>query len=827
MGFTDHVQKAKRGPRTPVSLSAELMATGCKVCPLRSQEPHQEATGAKEPIVYMLRGVPEDDEFLRKFIPPKWKDDILRWNSAVRTRPPDNRDPTPSELACCKPSVVEDIERSKPVAIFGFGNLALQFAIGRVGIMAWIGKRMPVKIGKHVCWFYAFANPVDVMRANDDAEAMGKASRDKYKSDAEFTFAFHLRKAFAEVETLPEPFVDSKEYAMEGVVLLRDYDEIMKAISHLYDAKTIGLDYETNMLRPYSKDAKILTIAVASAQGSFAFPLDHRESDLTPRERLSVFTAWGRFLNTAKCRKVVHHLSFELEWSAWFWGRSVVYAGRWGCTESQAFVIDERQERDALSLDGLCLQYFGVELKNISKLDRKNLEVAPLEEVLLYNGVDSKYHRELYLEQSAVIRDLGIDELYQRHLRRTIALTMVGLQGAPVDRKTVAGFAKHYGDELRRIQDELDQLDAVKRFRELVGRPYKPWAPQDAKLLFARVINEYLRKADKTGLAETGHPVADLTLAYRELAKIISTYIVKDEDIQDDGLIHAVFSSNRVRSSRTSADSPNLQNQIKRSEHKRTRAQVAAKPGHKIVSFDYSSIQARNVAMESKDRALVKAFFDHYDIHADWCERIARRFPAWVKQGVKALATDKKLFGEYRHLAKNKFVFPSFFGAGPHSLAGYLELPEKVTKDLHEDFWDMFPSIKGWQRRIFDDYHTNGYVTGLSGYRRHAPCAYNEIINTPIQADETIIMTTALANLAEMEEPELCPILEVHDDLTFHWPEAHVDKNSEVVITEMLRHEFDWINVPIGIEMSIGDDWANMKDAGKFESNFEGGWKQL
>lgn len=236
-----------------------------------------------------------------------------------------------------------------------------------------------------------------------------------------------------------------------------------------------------------------------------------------------------------------------------------------------------------------------------------------------------------------------------------------------------------------------------------------------------------------------------------------------------------------------------------------------------IVAFDYAGIQARNVAMESKDKVLVKAFWERYDIHSDWRERITDHYPQWISpdKRMEVETRDKK----YRDLAKNKFVFPSFFGAKHKSISANLRIPENIIKDVQTEFWDAFPDIHSWHKRIIKNYYRDGYVTGLSGVRRRAPISPNQLINAPIQADEALIVCNAMSNLSELEDPMLQPIMEIHDDLTFILPKKELDRYAEIIITEMLRIDFEWINVPLEVEMKVGEDWANLEEVGKYASD--------
>jgi DNA polymerase I-like protein with 3'-5' exonuclease and polymerase domains len=96
----------------------------------------------------------------------------------------------------------------------------------------------------------------------------------------------------------------------------------------------------------------------------------------------------------------------------------------------------------------------------------------------------------------------------------------------------------------------------------------------------------------------------------------------------------------------------------------------------------------------------------------------------------------------------------------------------------------------------------------------------NELINAPIQADEAIIVLTAMAELAEMGDPRFVANMEIHDDLTFFWHVDEIERNAETVIDTMLNTPYEWAHiVPIGVEMAVGDDWESVKGVGEYFSD--------
>jgi uracil-DNA glycosylase family 4 len=825
--------------RTPIQYSAELTAKGCAVCPLKSVEPKLEPTGSPDPVIYIIGEAPGEEEarqgvqfiglsgqLLRQRIPQDWLP-FIRWNNCIRSRPPGNRDPDPVELACCRPSIVEDIERSKPRAIFGFGNVPLNWALGVTGITDWNGRRAPVKIGNHTCWYYAFLHPAGILRENSDRTIHPGTD---YHSDKEFAFAFALQRAFEEVEHLPDPIVDNEAVAKEGVVVLRKPSEIISVIGRAWKQTSVGLDYETNGLRPMAEGAKILSIGMSYRQAHYSWPMHHKDAGYTKNDLSCIEEAFEEWLHNSKCRKIAHNAAFEQEWSGHFYGYDCIN-DTWEDTQSQAFVLDVRQ--GVMSLDLLCNLYFGIKVKSLSNLDRKRMEDYSLDEILPYNAIDAKYCNMLFTEQTAELFKQGLGEVYKQHMRRVSALTLTQLKGVPISQKANASLLAKYEGRIKQLDAQLAADPDIIKYNKIKPKTFRPTSPADTVFLFNKVIGGYgLSNADVEALNGVDHPLVEPIIQHRKASKVVSTYLkpftTGAPTMYPDGKAHPSYPTTRVITSRTSAADPNIQNQNKRDlESKEVRSQVVAPLGDIIVSVDYASIQARNVAWESKDPSLVQAFIDHYDIHQDWMERLVKLYPSWIKEGVRALS-DKKLKGSYRHKAKNKFVFPSFFGAAPSSIAshGYLNIPINTAYDLQNQLWSKFAGIKRWQDRIRNDFYLNGYVTGLSGYRRPAPTAYTEIVNSPIQADEAKIVMEALARLSERHIWDLQPILEVHDDITFCFSKKKLDYYLPTILQDMLLVEYDWIITPVAVEVSIGPNWHELEEIGKFESTSDGGYRE-
>lgn len=875
MGFFDDEEKP-RFETTLKGLSVDMLhKQGCAVCPLNIQtdvrNPHMEPTGSDKPDVYMLGQYPtalddrKDQHFagylgdvIRLRIPPKW-DSRMRWNHVVRTRTPNERAPSAVEMECCRPSIVKDIERTKPKAIFGFGDVTLDWAIKENRIDAWAGRRMPIKVGKHKCWFFPMMPPDKVA----DTRRFEPKDATKFGSDLEHKFAFDMRNALRVIDRLPEPIIHTREDAVRDVEIVTgrepgDLDKVLDFIDACYDEDVVGLDYETNCKRPFLKGAKILTAALSTPERTLAWAFRHRSHGWTEKQLVTMEKAWRRFLIKSKCRKVSHHLGFEGEWSVFFFGVDALLNETWECSMSQAYLLDERPNTH--SLDVLCIQYYGLPIKDLFPLDKKDMESEKLETILLYNGVDAKYHRGLFFKQRKALKRQHLLAAYAHHIGRVKASVMTTRKGVPVNPDVVEDNFDAYEERLERVEKEIAAMTIAKDFKRMKGRDLRPSNNHDvvealqklAGLTLEKTVNKKRKREPTAGevrystteenMMKLEDPFAKAIIRWRKLNKLMGTYVIpvrKKDTVIDgkvhktqlfpDGKMHPIVSTTKARTWRTTSEEPNIQNWPMRGPSKVIRKQITVDEDHVIVAVDYAGIQARNVAMESRDKGLIKHYWDRYDIHSDWLDKLLKKVPTWKPKTNFGKMDAKALRKEYRSVIKNKFVFPSFFGAVGKSIAGvgYLGIDERHAMDLSEEFFDEFPDVKGWHESCKEFYDEHGFVTGLSEFKRRAPIAINQLINAPIQADESIIVCGAWYRLCATRDERLVPNWMIHDDLTFIWKKKELDEMLEIAVPIILHQEHEWEKiVPMEIEIKVGQNWCDLKDLAKFETLKGGGFHQ-
>jgi uracil-DNA glycosylase family 4 len=851
------------------ALDLSAIAAVCGSCPLNEgallQHPKMPPSGTTEPLIYIMGEAPggeEDKEgsqfvgragqFLRRFIPPEMLS-FIRWNNTIRCRPPSNRDPDPLETHCCRPLQEADIERTKPWAIWGFGNFPLAWACGATNITRWRGKRFPVRIGSHVCWYYPMLHPSYLMRQSGGNRDMA--------NDTIRVFDRDIQKALYDLQTTGETDPADGHYETpdaygEGVRLILDQGMAFEmATDDVRTWKTVTVDIETNSrIRPYNKGAKILCISFSNGETTYAMPWA-----LALRFIRDLFD--GRTF-------VAHNAKYEMEWLYFFLGR-VVFNARWEDTMGQSYILDERWGVINGSLGNLTTTLFGFDVKAQSTIDMKNLEreyEQDPEKVLRYNALDAKYTARAHPILAAELEAEQQTQIFNDLMDALPALILAQAQGLPVDFEELMKQHAHQLEKINKIERRLFSREDVQAFmRErqlmLLGKRLKPgetpppmleasyddyfnigsWQQIKAFFLTQGIA---LESTDEEHMSKEKHPVAKLILEWRGVNKLVSTYLNPlmsqdgnpPEQLHDDGLIHTNLNPYITNTGRLSSNEPNIQNYPNR-QHKEVRKIIVPPPGFTLLSADYGQIEARIIAQASQDKYFIKALMEGMDIHMVWTDKLLQAYPplykrfeklviAMCKEGEKPIPTGDAMLKAVRKALrteiKNMWVFPAFYGATVGAVAMYLGIPEHIIEPLFDEFWFTFASVKKWQNNELRLFKERGYVETLTGRRRHGPMKSNEIINSSIQGTAHDITLRSMSRMGAMslalDIPWLAPIMEIHDDLTFFVPTGQVSETAPLIAEVMCTPRFSWLTVPITVEVSTGPNWCDKKELAVYDS---------
>lgn len=856
--------KLKQPKRRGVIPIESMNRMGCSVCELDTKAPQlrspkMEPSGADRPLVYLLGSAPsyEDDDRDLHFS-DKAGDEILgvfpkgfiktnvRMNNIVNCVP-QGEAPDINHVECCRSRIVSDIEATKPLVVVTVGDHALRWATGfdgKANALKWRGTLIAGKIGNLRVWVYPIIFPNYVHRSKTFKGAFNEY-RGCLQDDIE-----RLVKRLPDMER-PHVFSGPYDKGIEYITGREpgDMQRLERALEELATLPKLSIDIETGdgkkqtgILRPYSvKHPKIWMVAVGTFERTVVFTIDHPEGWGTDARRKRVYELFAEFLLNSG-RKRAHNLAMELEWFHFFFGPEVLKLTQWDDTMAMAFVFDERE--GTKSLDAQTRIRFGFFLKNLSRVDAVRLLDYPLKDAMRYCGMDTKWTDLLADHYEAeFVNEPGLYEVYEAKVRAASTLVMMEAKGLPVDFEYAKQKESELLTEIDAVGKKIARCPEVNTYKSKFG-PFDPGNDDHVLKLMRDVLHreECKREDQKTGdlrwttdeealSSMPAHevPVAQLILDDRGAKKALGTYItpiLSGRIISFDKRIHSKYSSLRTVTGRLAGEDPNPQNWPKR-KRKEIRGVIAALlDGVEdwLLACDYGQIEFRVVGMASCDPAIVRACWTGYDVHKFWAERAVAIYPEikdWIVSEF-GIDWDEKGLKTLRQEMKNKWVFPQLFGSSVHSCATALHLPEDVTEELAGEFWDTFKVTKRWQEKLLASYEKRMYVETLGGQRRRGPMTKNEVINMPIQgtaAEIVIAGMNAISDRAFMEgDMNLHPNLNIHDDLTFLMPDGGMERRIKVIAEEMCKPRFDFINVPLMVEVSVGKRWHELEEIGKFSS---------
>ncbi|MFA5935168.1 MAG: DNA polymerase [Candidatus Paceibacterota bacterium] len=312
------------------------------------------------------------------------------------------------------------------------------------------------------------------------------------------------------------------------------------------------------------------------------------------------------------------------------------------------------------------------------------------------------------------------------------------------------------------------------------------------------------------------HPIIPLVFEYRELQKLLSTYIDVIPNLLDGGnRLHAKFLQAGTTTGRLSSSEPNLQNIPNGSELGRNiRKAFTAEKGCKILAIDYSQIELRIAAFLSNDGKLLEIFRKGEDIHTAVASEVF---------GVPMNEVDK----EMRRKAK-VINFGIMYGMGVNSLKVNLGSTREEAQKYLDGYFNKFNGLARYLENVKIEAEKLGFTETLFGRRRYfeglrsklpfiRAMAERMAINAPIQGTEADVVKLAMVKIDEFLvkeklEDKVKMTLQVHDELVFEVDEKIIDGVTEKIkkIMETLVPLEKTGGVVLKVEASVGDNWKEM-----------------
>ena len=220
-------------------------------------------------------------------------------------------------------------------------------------------------------------------------------------------------------------------------------------------------------------------------------------------------------------------------------------------------------------------------------------------------------------------------------------------------------------------------------------------------------------------LSKIDNPIAKAVLGYREVQKLISTYIDKLPECvnPNDGRIHCNFNQYGADTGRFSSNDPNLQNIP--SHNKDIRKMFKATDGYVLMSSDYSQQEPKVMTQMCGDSKMIKAYQEGKDLYA---EIAALSFNTTYENCLEFRpdgTTNPE--GKNRRSQAKSILLGVLYGRGVPSIAEQLGTTTRKAQEIKDSVFKGFPAIPKFEQDSLDMAYELGYVTTLWGRKRRLP----------------------------------------------------------------------------------------------------------
>lgn len=603
------------------------------------------------------------------------------------------------------------------------------------------------------------------------------------------------------------------------IITLDCSKELEKAIEKiLAEKKEIAISVQTLDEENYS--SALLGISFASSDKiSYYIPFSSGE-DLFSQGSLSVtegIKAIQKLFDQTDSRLIFHDMKFTYK---------VLRHNGLKCLEESdtslsffdtmiaAWLLDpEELGNNPYALDILAEKKLAILKTEYDEIVSKDnsLKDADQKDLAQYIGEKPVITLALYKKLNALIKKFYKEKLFnEMELPLIPILSEMELRGIHLDTNQLYDYSKELSSQISNLEKEIFSIvghefniASTKQLQEVLftERGLKPSKKTKTGYSTDTSVLEELSIYD---------PVPKKILEYRELSKLLSTYVEALPKLTDeDSLIHTTFVQTGTATGRLSCKDPNLQNIPVRSEQgRRIRSAFTSKPGTVFISADYSQIELVVMAHLSKDPNMCKAFTEGTDVHKATASLIYK-------------VPQEEVTADMRRLAKT-INFGVIYGMSAFRLSNELGISRTQAQEFITSYFTEYASIQRFISETIQEAHEKCRVSTIFGRSRFIPTINNAnkndqaaaeriAVNTPIQGSAADIVKMAMlkVNTALRKNPTGAKmLLQVHDELIFECPDnQEAIDNTLKLIKENMENAVK-LSIPLRVSIEYGKNWG-------------------
>jgi len=618
--------------------------------------------------------------------------------------------------------------------------------------------------------------------------------------------------------TVQPEIIDTREKLDKLIAILEQHQDA---------AFPVSWDTETTALKP--RDAELVGIGCCwgnEVKETAYIPINHKQG--TALDAADITAALSPILESEAYPKTLQNVKFDRLMLRHF---GIKLKGVVFDTMLASYVLHPERNHNLSDLAARYLPDLSTQSYQELAIPKDgtiaDLDVATVAE---YCGMDAYVTYQLTQLLAAELKAISqLDQLF-REIELPLEPVLADMEywGIRIDTAYLKTLSEELGNKLERIETEA---------YDLAGETFNLNSPKQlSEILFEKLaLSTKKSRKTKTGYStnhaileklQGDHPIIDLILEHRTLAKLKSTYVDALPSLvnPETQRIYTDFNQAITTTGRLSSSNPNLQNIPIRTEFSRQiRRAFLPEEDWLLVSADYSQIELRILTHLSQEPILLDAYQTGKDVH---------------RLTAQLLFEKEDVTDEERRLGKT-INFGVIYGMGAQRFAREAAVSNQRGKEFIEKYQARYPLVFAYLNNQKKRAIAQGYVETLLGRRRYfyftgSPLDklkgsdpntinLNEIkvgkdesetlraaANAPIQGSSADIIKIAMVKLNELLKPyQSRLLLQVHDELVFEIPPQEWEELRPQIQATMENAVA--LSIPLEVEMNVGKNWMEAK----------------
>ncbi|MGA6134840.1 DNA polymerase I [Acinetobacter dispersus] len=588
------------------------------------------------------------------------------------------------------------------------------------------------------------------------------------------------------------------------VLKQQDWDALLQRMQQAdhfaIDTETTNLDYRV---------AELVGFSVAfDAKDAYYVPVAH-DYEGAPEQlnREQLLAQIKPILENEQVKKIGHHLKYDAHIFA---NHGITIQGWYFDTMLASYVLNAAATRHGMDdVARLYLSHLTTTFEQIAGkgAKQKTFNQIELEVAAHYAAEDAHVTYRLYEVLAEKLKSSPELVNILHNIEMPVARVLTGMEedGIKLDHQFLDQLSVEFSETIQTLEAQA---------AELAGEAFNVASPKQVGEVLFEKLGLKGGKKTATGQYSTSesilekieHPLAEVILEHRGLAKLKNTYTDRliEQSHDTTHRVHTSYHQALTATGRLSSTDPNLQNiPIRTPIGRQIRKAFIAPEGRVLLAADYSQIELRLMAHFSQDDALVHAFQQGQDVHRRTASEV-------LGIAIEDVTNDQ------RRQAK-AVNFGLLYGMSEFGLTRQLGFSREESRSYIARYFQRYPGVLDYMERTRQIAREQGFVETILGRRLYTPdimasnkmikqAAERAAINAPLQGSAADIIKLAMIAVDKMlpiDQAKL--LLQVHDELVFEADAAIADELSKQ-IAEVMQSVLE-ISVPFVVEVGQGPNW--------------------